>query len=384
MEGWLDSWVSATSALWAYGGRHLVQATLFSGLLFGVVLLLTRGPARLRHSLCLVASLKFLIPSAALFAMAALFRVDLGVLSSALHGLLEGPFGDWVYWLLVGGSRSAETASTASLPVAALVSFWLAGAAFLLLRWSRDHRRFARAVRAGHRLTTGREIEILERQRARLGLRRTVRLIVSAELPEPGAWGLVRPAVVLPEGVAEQLTAAELEAVILHELIHVQRWDNLIALLQRGLCCLFWFHPLLWLLDRRLLIERERVCDERVVVLSGASEPYARGLLKVLRFGVGLRLAGVSAATASNLRARIEHIQTGARRRGWPRLVQTALIAAGLGLFVLVSVLAQQPQPCSQSTDGKNWEDQIWEDRAPIEKAAVTDGSACPKSQKAV
>lgn len=384
MEGWVDGWGSTTSALWTYGGRHLVQATLFSGLLFGVVLLLTRAPARLRHSLCLVASLKFLIPSAALFAMAALFRLDLASLSSALHGRLEGPLGDWVYWLLVGGPRSAEPATVASLPMAMLVSLWLAGAAFLLLRWGRDHRRFARAVRAGRRLTTGREAEILERQRARLGLRRTVRLIVSDELPEPGAWGLVRPTVVLPEGVADQLTTPELEAVILHELIHIRRWDNLIALVQRALCCLFWFHPLLWLLDRRLLTERERVCDERVVALSGASEPYARGLLKVLRFGVGLRLVGVSAATASNLRTRIEHIRSGARRRAWPRLVQTALVAAGLGLFFLVSVLAQQPQPCGQSTDGKSWEDRVWEDREPIEKAAIPDGSACPKSHKAV
>lgn len=369
---WLQAWLDATSTLWAYAGRHLIQATLVSGVLFGVVLLLARGPARLRHTLCLVASIKFLLPTALLLTLAALFHLDLISLSSALHGGLEGPVGDFVFWLLVGAEPGAG-APAGGVGVSLLVTLWLGGAAWLTVRWIRHHRAFGRTVRSGRVPETGRELEILDRWRRRLGLRRPVALVVSDELPEPGVWGVLRPAVVLPAGVAEHLDPAELEAVILHELIHVRRWDNLVATVQRVLCCLFWFHPLLWLLERRLLVERERVCDERVVALSGAARPYARGLLKVLRFGLGLRPAGVSAATASNLKARIAHIQTGSGRRSWPRWAQAGLVAAGVGLFLVVSVMAVRP--CTGT-------------RAPakIEKAAAhtdpTDAAPCPKSQK--
>ena len=366
---WLQAWLDATSALWAHAGRHLIQATLVSGLLFGVVLLLARGPARLRHTLCLVASLKFLLPSALLLTLAAVFRLDVIYLSSALHGGLEGPVGDLVFWLLVGSEADAGTAA-GGLGVSLLVTLWLGGAAWLSIRWSRQHRAFGRAVGSGRVLETGRESEILDRWRRRLGLRRPVALVVSDDLREPGVWGVLRPAVVLPAGVAGHLDPAELEAVILHELVHVRRWDNLVATVQRVLCCLFWFHPLLWLLERRLLVERERVCDERVVALSGAAKPYARGLLKVLRFGVGLRPAGVSAATASNLKARITSIRTGSGRRPWPRWAQAGLVAAGVGLFLVVSVMAVPPCTASPET-------------VKIEKAAVrTEGASCPKGQK--
>lgn len=366
---WLQVWLDATSALWAYAGRHLIQATLVSGVLFGVVILLARAPARLRHTLCLVASLKFLLPSALLVALAAFFRLDVIYLSNALHSGLQGPVGDFVFWLLAGAESEAGAAA-GGIGVSLLVTLWLGGAAWLGFRWLRQHRAFGRAIRSGRVLEAGREVEILDRWRRRLSLRRPVALVVSDELPEPGVWGVLRPAVVLPAGVAEHLDPAELEAVILHELVHVRRWDNLVATLQRVLCCLFWFHPLLWLLERKLLVERERVCDERVVALSGAARPYARGLLKVLRFGVGLLPAGVSAATASNLRARIERIQTGRGRRSWPGWAQAGLVAAGVGLLLVVSVMAVRPCTASAAT-------------AKIEKAAVrTQGASCSKSQK--
>jgi bla regulator protein BlaR1 len=363
----LNLWSSAVSALWVAAGRHLIQATLVSGVLFGVVLLLARGPARLRHALCLVASLKFLLPSALLLAVAALFGLDLPSLSGALHSHLGGPFGELFRWLLVGGEpATAGTGGAVSL----LVTLWLAGVAWLSIRWIRRHRAFGRAVRAGRVLESGREMETLERWRRRLGLRRPVALVVSDRLPEPGVWGVLQPAVVLPAGVAEHLDGAELEAVILHEMVHVRRWDNLVATVQRALCCLFWFHPLPWVLERRLLVERERVCDERVVALSGAAGPYARGLLKVLRLGVGLRPVGVSAATASNLKSRIERIRTGAGRRAWPSWVQVGLVAAGVGLLLVVSVMAVRP-----CTGGRG--------SARVEKAAAHAGVApCSKGQK--
>ena len=49
----------------------------------------------------------------------------------------------------------------------------------------------------------------------------------------------------------------ELEAIMLHELIHIQRRDNLTGNLQMALCALLWFHPLVWFISRKLFDERE-------------------------------------------------------------------------------------------------------------------------------
>lgn len=68
---------------------------------------------------------------------------------------------------------------------------------------------------------------------------------------------------------------------------------------------------MVWLLDRLLLSERERACDEEVIRLGGASEVYASSLLKVLRFCLGWSVAGASNATGSNLGRRVERIMSG-------------------------------------------------------------------------
>ena len=66
--------------------------------------------------------------------------------------------------------------------------------------------------------------------------------------------------------MVEALTDQELEAVLLHELAHVRRRDNLVSLFQSWLSCVFWFHPVIWLIDHQLLVERERACDEEVLL----------------------------------------------------------------------------------------------------------------------
>src|SRR5262249_974829 len=125
---------------------------------------------------------------------------------------------------------------------------------------------------------------------------------------EPGVWRIRRPVVVMPGGLAARLGDEELEAVMIHELIHILHRDNLMATLQMIVCGLFWFHPLVWLIDRRLLAERESGCDETVIRLGGEPGLYARSLWKVVQFGLGWPVAGVSRAAGSNLKRRIEHM----------------------------------------------------------------------------
>jgi uncharacterized protein (TIGR03435 family) len=159
---------------------------------------------------------------------------------------------------------------------------------------------------------------------------RGIPLLRSQELTEPGIFGIVRPRLLWPDGLSERLNEEEIEGMLAHELMHVRRRDNLIAAMHMVVEALFWFHPLVWWMERRMVAERERACDEAVVELGGRPEIYAEGLLKACRFCLEAPLvcvAGVSGADLSKRVVLIMRKQVGRRLDGGGKLL---LATAGL------------------------------------------------------
>jgi len=124
---------------------------------------------------------------------------------------------------------------------------------------------------------------------------------------EPGIVGIWRPALVLPEGIQERLTTAQLAGVLAHEMCHVRRRDNLAVAIHMVVESTFWFHPLVWWIRERLIDERERACDEEVVRLGCEPEVYAEGILNVCKWYLESP-ACVSGVTGADLKQRIEGI----------------------------------------------------------------------------
>jgi bla regulator protein blaR1 len=155
---------------------------------------------------------------------------------------------------------------------------------------------------------------------------------------EPGVFGIFRPVLLLPEGIAERLSAAQLEAILAHELCHVRRRDNLTAAIHMIVQATFWFHPLVWWLGMRLTDERERACDEEVLRLGSTPRVYAEGILNVCKLYVESPLACVSGVTGSNLKRRVEAIM---KNRMVPRLnfAKKAVLAA-VGVAALAAPVA--------------------------------------------
>ena len=83
--------------------------------------------------------------------------------------------------------------------------------------------------------------------------------------PTPAVGGVLYPRILLPAGIDRLLNRQELNAVLLHEVAHAKRRDNLVRLLYEALLCALWFHPLIWLAGMRMALYRELSCDESVI-----------------------------------------------------------------------------------------------------------------------
>lgn len=303
--------------IWTFLLDHLWQATLFAFIAFATARLLRRAPARMRYAIWMIASLKFLLPSAVIVSFAKLFGLDASSLMLSLASSSSDPLGileKQKHFFYIAQS-SQNVFSYANGIVASAVLIWLTGSILFFVRWYRQQAEFRQKLLESEVVKNGREYEVLETLRARLGIKKKIQLVRVQGMIEPGVWGVWNPMIVFSDRMSSHLTDSELEAVFLHELAHVRRRDNLFSTLHMIICSLFWFHPVVWFIDRQLLAERERACDDRVIEYGGKSRIYAASLVKVLRFGLGFRVAGVSCAGGSDLKKRIEHITSSGQRK---------------------------------------------------------------------
>jgi TonB family protein len=113
-----------------------------------------------------------------------------------------------------------------------------------------------------------------------------------------------------PDGMSARLGDAHLESILAHEVRHVRRHDNLAAAIHMLVEAIFWFYPLVWWLGSRLLLERERACDEEVLGSGGDRQIYAESILKVCQFCVASPLACLSGVAGGDLKKRMVYIMT--------------------------------------------------------------------------
>ena len=120
------------------------------------------------------------------------------------------------------------------------------------------------------------DLQVLKKQ---LGIRRPVALSVSEKISGPTQVGLLKPVIVLPALMAK--SSDQLEAILIHELIHVKRWDCLYRLLAMVGMAFYWFNPLFHRVKHLLFEVQEQACDDWTVTTTGNSESYADTLLNV-------------------------------------------------------------------------------------------------------
>ena len=175
-----------------------------------------------------------------------------------------------------------------------------------------------------------------------------VEVATSPSISSPMALGILRPIIIFPSDLVEKLSTDKLALVLMHELAHVRRWDNLTLLLQRLVSAILFFHPAVWLCGRMLRREAEQACDDLVVCATGRSEAYARGLTHVAERVAHLNplmrripTMNAFAATESDLALRIRRALSGsAHRMGTRARVLAAVLLCPLAAVTLPSCSA--------------------------------------------
>lgn len=188
----------------------------------------------------------------------------------------------------------------------------------------------------------------------RVGLRRAWQLLVSRTSVPPAAmtWGIVRPIVLLPKE-SDGWPLERLEAVLLHELAHVRRFDCLSQLLSLLTCALYWFNPAVWLCARAMRAEAETAADDSVLRTGVTPSTYAEELLRIAA-GLGrrpqpLQSIGISLMNESKIESRIKSILNPTVRRRGSTAIE-ALVVAFSALCVLLPIAAMQPLGAAQKS----------------------------------
>jgi beta-lactamase regulating signal transducer with metallopeptidase domain len=136
---------------------------------------------------------------------------------------------------------------------------------------------------------------------------RSVTLCQSGRLQVPTAIGFLQPVVVLPAWALQDLSPAELNSILIHELTHLRRRDDWTNLAQQILKALLFFHPAVWWIENKLALEREMACDDAVLAETANPRGYAQCLISVaeksfMRRGVALAQAAVNRVRQTSLR----------------------------------------------------------------------------------
>jgi hypothetical protein len=176
---------------------------------------------------------------------------------------------------------------------------------------------------------------------------RSAELCTSTEIDRPCVVGFLHPRILLPSILFEQLSAIDLQQVVLHEMEHLRRADDWTNLLQKIGVVFFPLNPVLYWVERRLCAEREFACDDRVLRSSCGRKTYALCLTRLAEFTIfsrSLSLALGAWERRSELARRVHRIL---RHESEPMRRGPALAVTGCLIFGVVAgaiALARSPQ----------------------------------------
>lgn len=136
----------------------------------------------------------------------------------------------------------------------------------------------------------------LQKLSAQLRIPRKVELLVSQYIQVPVMIGFLKPVILLPVAMFNNLTEEQLEAILLHELAHIKRNDYLLNIFQSIVETILFFNPFVWWISKNIRLEREHCCDD--LVLTNQVQPlhYAKALVALEEYRLTVNALAMAAA----------------------------------------------------------------------------------------
>ncbi len=151
---------------------------------------------------------------------------------------------------------------------------------------------------------------IFEQVTAQLKIKKAIKFHLSSIVNVPLVIGYLKPVVLFPLALVNQLDNDQVEAILIHELSHIRRNDFLLNLIKTAIETLLFYNPFVWMAGRFIHIEREHACDDLVLKITGKPLNYAHALLKLelLKDKTSPAYALAATGKTQNLYQRIKRI----------------------------------------------------------------------------
>ncbi len=229
--------------------------------------------------------------------------------------------------------------------------FYVAGLLLMLVRLSGGMVQLQRLRKYGNSEPEQWLSDAMAGLKARINYTGNVRLLLSARANVPMVIGFFKPVILMPVAALAQLSTQQVEAILLHEIAHIKRYDYLINMLQAVVETLLFFNPFIWLISAEIRREREHCCDDLVLACTQAPLPYASALTALASYGgTTSSLAVAATGNSHQLFNRIQRImETKKSPFSYSRVVAALVIATAItGSLVWLSpslAAGKKPRP---------------------------------------
>lgn len=188
-------------------------------------------------------------------------------------------------------SQSLSISAAASAPLLGL--FWCLGFAFMAVRYLAAYIITQKLRRTGLNAAPEFWQNRFRTLVLNTGVSEKVRIFISNHVAGPLTIGFFKPVVLVPAGFLMGLPRDQVEAILLHELAHIRRYDYLVNLFQTAIKTVLFFHPAIHYISNMVDIDREQACDDLAVAQSRNPQALVRGLaaLRLHSRGQGFTMA---------------------------------------------------------------------------------------------
>lgn len=275
--------------------HSLWQTIIIAIILRGLLVFISAAQARLRYSLSLLALATVLLSSVWTFQTH--YRVeraamDIKIATQSLPAIEKTGAASTAPELVVAYEQGEHFWNGLNRRIHNLIPLlptfvllWLTGSMMVLIWLAYSWWNANRLVNLRTSPVPAEWLQRLEELKEKMGVSKAVRLYYSEKVSDALTLKHFKPVILLPIGILNALSTAEVEAILLHELAHIRRWDYLVNCFQLVLEVLYFYHPAVWWIGRQVRESREHCCDDLALKLGG-SDPleYAQALTNLTAF----------------------------------------------------------------------------------------------------